>query len=66
MKTIFLEGDPRYRHVSSTLVRQICARRKEAIERSEEYNADINDELSHLVPERVVAKVADVYGAKYK
>lgn len=63
IKTIFLEGDPRYRHVSSTLVRQICARRKEAIE-SGDHSKDINDELSRLVPERVVAKVADVYSAK--
>ena len=62
MKTMFLEGDPQYRHVSSTLVRQICARRKEAIE-SEDSNADINKELTRLVPERVASKVAEVYGA---
>jgi len=63
MKTIFLEGDPQYRHVSSTLVRQICARRTEAIE-SEHHSKDINDELTRLVPERVVTKVADAYSAK--
>mmetsp|Transcript_23429 Transcript_23429/g.46636 ORF Transcript_23429/g.46636 Transcript_23429/m.46636 type:complete len:242 (+) Transcript_23429:134-859(+) len=62
MKTMFLEGDPQYRHVSSTLVRQICVRRKEAIE-SEDSNADINEELTRLVPERVASKVAEVYGA---
>ena len=61
MKTVFLEGDPRYRHVSSTIVRQICARRKKAIE-SEGSITDCDEELAQLVPERVVAKVANVYG----
>jgi pantetheine-phosphate adenylyltransferase len=63
MNTIFLEGDPRYIHVSSTLVRQMCARRREAIE-SEGNNAHHSDEeLTQLVPEIVASKVAEVYGA---
>ena len=61
IKTIFLEGDPRYREVSSTLVRQLCARRRDRTE-SKGNDAD-DDELTRLVPERVASKVAEVYGA---
>ncbi|KAL7441090.1 hypothetical protein ACHAXM_007972 [Skeletonema potamos] len=61
MNTIFLEGDPHYKHVSSTLVRQICARRREAIE-SEGNDKGHDEELTQLVPEKLAAKVAEVYG----
>mmetsp|Transcript_22973 Transcript_22973/g.37516 ORF Transcript_22973/g.37516 Transcript_22973/m.37516 type:complete len:160 (+) Transcript_22973:2-481(+) len=53
LKTILLEGDPRYRDVSSTVVRQICADIKQGR----------NDErLSRWVPECVLKKVVVAYG----
>ena len=61
IKTIFLEGDPRYREVSSTIVRQICARREGTT--VSEGNYTDADELTRFVPERVASKVAEVYGA---
>eukprot|EP00578_Thalassiosira_sp_NH16_P028955 CAMPEP_0181096196 /NCGR_PEP_ID=MMETSP1071-20121207/10905_1 /TAXON_ID=35127 /ORGANISM="Thalassiosira sp., Strain NH16" /LENGTH=193 /DNA_ID=CAMNT_0023178591 /DNA_START=232 /DNA_END=813 /DNA_ORIENTATION=+ len=70
LKTIFLEGDPRYLDVSSTLVRRICAdgRRRRTHRRDDDggdkggggSNAD--DELTRLVPECVVEKVSEAYG----
>mmetsp|Transcript_22265 Transcript_22265/g.39651 ORF Transcript_22265/g.39651 Transcript_22265/m.39651 type:complete len:254 (-) Transcript_22265:352-1113(-) len=62
LKTVFLEGDPRYRRVSSTLVREICAdsqRRRD----SGEVSRLVNDEsLSRWVPQCVVEKVVEAYG----
>jgi len=59
LKTIFLEGDPKYRDVSSTVVRRICEDRR----KSREHGGDMNnDELSRLVPECVVEKVVEAYG----
>ena len=59
LKTVFLEGDPRYRDVSSTMVRQICARRN-----MNDKNGDqVRDaELSRVVPVCVLQKVAEAYG----
>lgn len=54
---MFLEGDPRYRGVSSTLVRGLCAR----IKKNEEKEAAL-EELKQLVPDSVVDKVVQVYG----
>ncbi|EED91571.1 predicted protein [Thalassiosira pseudonana CCMP1335] len=57
LKTVFLEGDPQYRDVSSTLVRSICSNR-----RRELGNPTYLEELSMLVPESVVEMVTDAYG----
>lgn len=62
LKTLFLEGDPRYRDVSSTLVRQICARGRANENDENKGKESYFDELSRLVPECVTAKVAEVYG----
>lgn len=60
LKTIFLEGDPRYRDVSSTVVRRICADRRQIRDDGEDTSRD--DELSRLVPESVIEKVVQSYG----
>ena len=65
--TIYIQGDPRYNHVSSTLVRTICG--NDGIDGN---NKDDDDErtksteaaLSELVPSEVAASVAKLYGAK--
>jgi phosphopantetheine adenylyltransferase len=57
INTVFLEGDPRYRAVSSTLVRSLCGR----IKRNENQE-DALEELKQLVPESVVDNVVEVYG----
>ena len=70
LKTIFLEGDPRYLDVSSTLVRRICAdRRRRRTHRRDDNGGDkggggsnADDELTRLVPECVVEKVSEAYG----
>lgn len=60
IKTIFLEGDPRYIDVSSTLVRRICADRRQRKGQQNEAET-AGDELSRLVPECVAEKVAQAY-----
>lgn len=59
LKTIFLEGDPKYRDVSSTVVRRICEDRKRVKNHGGAVN---NDELVRLVPECAVEKVVEAYG----
>ena len=56
--TMFLEGDPRYRGVSSTAVRMLCDR----IKRNEGKKEAI-EELKLLVPDSVVDKVVEIYGS---
>lgn len=51
--TIYIEGDPQYNHVSSTLIRDICSNGKGALEA-----------LSELVPPTVAPKVMELYGEK--
>lgn len=57
INTVFLEGDPRYRGVSSTLVREICGRIK-----GNEKNEAALEELKQLVPDSVLDEVVEVYG----
>lgn len=62
LQTIFLEGDPKYRHVSSTVTRQLCAKiRKRRLNGEVEVHAEL-EELTKLVPEWVMDKVVDAYG----
>ena len=56
--TIFIEGDPKYNHVSSTLIRSICD--SSSVEQAK--NTEVS--LSELVPAEVAEKVAKLYGAK--
>ena len=58
LKTIFLEGDPIYRDVSSTAVRQICADMQQG-----NATAANDDRLSRLIPECVIERIVDVYGS---
>ena len=57
INTIFLEGDPMYRGVSSTLVRSLCGRIKEGHDKE-----GALEELKQLVPESVVDEVVEIYG----
>ena len=63
LRTIFLEGDPKYRHVSSTLTRQLCARIRQRRLHEDKLllHAEL-EELAKLVPEWVMEKVVDAYG----
>ena len=62
LQTIFLEGDPKYRHVSSTVTRQLCAKiRQRRLNGEVEVHAEL-EELTKLVPEWVMDKVVDAYG----
>lgn len=55
MPTIYLEGNPKYNHVSSTLIRSICkGGNQKAVE----------DVLTELVPNQVASQVAELYGAE--
>ncbi len=58
--TLYIEGDPRYNHVSSTLIRSICESHKD----NSEQNEIVTASLSELVPSEVAEKVAKLYGAK--
>jgi phosphopantetheine adenylyltransferase len=55
LPTIFLEGQPEYNHVSSTLIREICRTKdeKEALE-----------DVSRLVPRAIAEDVTRFYGAE--
>ena len=56
LRTIFLEGDPRYRDVSSTVVRGLCAEIK-----SGQLSQD-DERLSRLIPGSVMKSVIEAYG----
>jgi hypothetical protein len=71
LRTIFLEGDPRYRDVSSTRTRMICKdirRRGGGGRRGDGANDDDDElsrsveELSRLVPRCVVDRIVEAYG----
>lgn len=71
LRTIFLEGDPRYRDVSSTRTRMICKdirRRGGGGRRGDGANDDDDElsrsveELSRLVPCCVVDRIVEAYG----
>jgi pantetheine-phosphate adenylyltransferase len=48
LKTIFLEGDPKYKNVSSTLVREVC-------------KYGMKERLKGLVPDKVADEVLEAY-----
>lgn len=58
--TIYIEGDPKFNHVSSTLIRSICGGKSS----DNEQTKNIEASLSELVPMEVAAKVARLYGIK--
>lgn len=69
--TVFLEGSPKYNHISSTLVRDLCSRRrKNTNTRSSSNDASSpsisttdDDDISKLVPEIVADDIRRLYGS---
>lgn len=53
IRTNYLEGNPKYNHVSSTLIRQLCSEGK-----------DVTKALSELVPTRTAQLVSQLYAGK--
>lgn len=73
LPTIFLEGDPKYTHVSSTIIRNLCNQlnkhKKASDSDNNENNQDdevskIQRELSELVPGKVTELVSKLYSKK--
>ncbi|KAL3788998.1 hypothetical protein HJC23_012703 [Cyclotella cryptica] len=62
INTVFLEGDPRYRSVSSTLVRELCGKIKKSDGNDESEMEKSIEALKRLVPDRVVGRIVEVYG----
>lgn len=58
--TVYIEGDPKYNHVSSTLIRSICD--IGGGEKEDEQTRSTEALLSELVPAEVARKVATFYG----
>jgi phosphopantetheine adenylyltransferase len=51
--TMYLEGNPKYNHVSSTLIRNLCSK-----------GTEDKEALVELVPSNVTGTVAELYCAK--
>jgi pantetheine-phosphate adenylyltransferase len=67
--TIYIEGNPKYNHVSSTLIRQICDDEKskdkaKAGPKTSETGTQVTAALSELVPPSVAATVAKLYASE--
>jgi len=65
--TIYIEGDPKYNHVSSTLIRTICETTNGNSSSENEANApspSTVEALSELVPSELAAEVATLYGTR--
>lgn len=60
LPTVFLEGHPKYNHVSSTLIRNLCA----GAAGSGKTSAAGKEELKDLVPDSILGEVARLYGAR--
>ena len=60
LPTVFLEGHPKYNHVSSTLVRNLCAGQSQQPSRSV---GETTVELKNLVPENIAEDLARLYSA---
>jgi phosphopantetheine adenylyltransferase len=56
--TIFLEGDPQYNHVSSTLIRTLCTGTNEDDHDQQE---EAKEALSKLVPSEVAMTIKELY-----
>ena len=57
--TQYLEGNPNYNHISSSLIRQIC----DTTSSSSSSSTPTNETLSDLVPPSIVSDVAKLYGS---
>jgi len=67
--TYFLQGNPQYNHISSTLIRDICRGQKSAGNAlstrggaTDEASTDNLDLLCQLVPEIIAPQVQQLYG----
>ena len=63
LPTLFLEGNPKYNHVSSTLIRSLCQQTNKNNNPPTSSDAGI-EELKDLVPGSIVDDVARLYGAR--
>lgn len=61
--TLYIEGNPKYNHVSSTLIRDICRDSSNSISDGEK-RATIENALSDMVPPCCVRRVVELYGPK--
>ena len=73
--TIYLEGNPKYNHVSSTLIRKLCTATtttttttKRSQTSGKQDNVDgsssSDENLDQLVPKSLVGIISDIYGKK--
>lgn len=58
MPTVFLQGDPQYAHISSTLIRDICRSRNGTASGSPDQEATVQA----LVPSSIAKNVIQLYG----
>ena len=56
--THYLEGNPKYNHVSSTLIRSLCTSNKGSDDKANQ------EELKELVPAELAGLVSDIFGDK--
>lgn len=59
--TYFLQGNPKYNHISSTLIREICRDSSYIIVSTEEKSKDCIELLRELVPESIALQVCELY-----
>lgn len=60
MPTVFLQGDPQYAHISSTLIRDICRSRNGTASGSPDQEATVQA----LVPSSIAKNVIQLYGGE--
>jgi phosphopantetheine adenylyltransferase len=61
--TMYLEGNPKYNHVSSTLIRDLCTKVK-ADAANDDDDDDSKRQLNELVPKEVVGMISNFYCKK--
>jgi len=60
LPTVFLQGNPKYNHVSSTLIRNLLVNKDQ---KTRVKSSGKDEELKDLVPSSIVDDVARLYGA---
>jgi len=60
LPTVFLQGNPKYNHVSSTLIRNLLVNKDQ---KTRDKSSGKEEELKDLVPSSIVDDVARLYGA---
>jgi phosphopantetheine adenylyltransferase len=59
LPTVFLQGDPQYAHISSTLIREVCSSNPSINIRAQ---LQVESKLQSLVPSCIVQDVMQLYG----